>query len=50
MSSLRNNESVQSEVEKRLAELRNLNKSATKGRAKSPRGGPGEVFVKISVD
>ena len=28
---LKNNESVQTEVEKRLAELKNLNESATKG-------------------
>ena len=47
---LRSNESVQCEVEKRLAELRTLNESATKGRVKSQRGGPGEIFVKKSVD
>ena len=35
---LRSNESVQCEVEKRLAELRTLNESATKGRVKSQRG------------
>ena len=33
---LRSNESIQCEVEKRLAELRTLNESATKGRVKSP--------------
>ena len=41
---------MQCEVEKRLAELRTLNESATKGRVKSQRGGPGEIFVKKSVD
>ena len=49
MSYLRNNESVQHEVEKRLTELRNLNESANKGRVKSQRGGPGEIFVKKSI-
>ena len=34
------------EVEKRLAELRTLNESATKGRMRSQRGGPGDIFVK----
>ena len=47
---LRNNESVQTKVEKRLAELKNLNETATIGRIKSQRGGPGEVFVKKLVD
>ena len=47
---LRSNESVQCEVEKRLPELRTLNESATKGRVKSQRGGPGDIFVKKSVD
>ena len=46
MRYLRNNKSVQAEVEKQLAELKNLNKTAIKGRVKSLRGGPGEVFVK----
>ena len=41
---------IQHEVEKRLTELRNLNESANKGRVKSQRGGPGEIFVKKSVD
>ena len=44
------NESVQHEVEKRLTELKNLNESANKGRVKSQRGGPGEIFVKKSID
>ena len=44
---LRSNESVQCEVEKRLAELRTLNESATKGRMRSQRGGPGDIFVKM---
>ena len=35
---LRQNDALQSEVEKRLAELRNLNESATRGRVKSQRG------------
>ena len=47
---LRSNKSVQCEVEKRLTELRTLNESATKGRVKSQRGGPGGIFVKKSVD
>ena len=50
MMYLRNNELVQTEVAKRLAELRNLNETATKCRVKSPRGGPSEVLVKKSVD
>ena len=50
MSFLKNNESVQHEVEKRLTELKNLNESANKGRVKSQRGGPGEIFVKKSID
>ena len=50
MSFLRTNESIQHEVEKRLTELRHLNESASKGRVKSQRGGPGEIFVKKSVD
>ena len=47
---LRSNKSVQCEVEKRLVELRTLNESATKGKVKSQRGGPGDIFVKKSVD
>ena len=47
---LRNNDSVQAEVDKRLAELTQLNESATKGRIKSQRGGPGDVTVKRVVD
>ena len=35
---LRENESVQSEVDKRLAELERLNETATRGRLKSQRG------------
>ena len=50
MMYLRNNESLQTKVEKRLAELRNLKETATKGRAMSQRGGPGEIFVTKSVD
>ena len=46
MTYLRNNESVQTEVGKHLVELRNLSESATKGRVKSQRGAPGDVFVK----
>ena len=38
---LRQNDALQSEVEKRLAKLRNLNKSATQGRVKSRGGGGG---------
>ena len=47
---LRNNESVQVKVDKRLSELALLNESATKGRSKSQRGGPGDVTVKRVVD
>ena len=36
---LRTNDSLQSEVERRLAELRNINEFATRGRVKSQRGG-----------
>ena len=36
---LRSNESIQCEVEKHLAELRNLNETASKGRLKSQCGG-----------
>ena len=50
MEYLRSNESLQSEVEKRLADLKNLNEAATRGRVKSQRGGPGEITVKKSVD
>ena len=39
---------VQAEVDKRLAELTQLNESATKGRIKSHRGVPGDVTVKSS--
>ena len=47
---LRNNESFQAEADKRLAELAKLNESATKGRLKSQRGGPGDVMVQKIVD
>ena len=47
---LRTNDSLQSEVERRLAELRNINEFATRGRIKSQRGGPGEISVKRIVD
>ena len=40
------NDALQSEVEKCLAELRNLNESATRGRVKSQRGGGG-VLVRF---
>ena len=50
MEYLRSNESLQSEVEKCLADLKNLNEAATRGRVKSQRGGPGEITVKKSVD
>ena len=36
---LRSNESIQCEVEKHLAELRNLNETASKGRVKFQCGG-----------
>ena len=47
---LRGNESLQSQVDKRLAELERINETATKGRNKSQRGGPGEISVKRMVD
>ena len=47
---LRHNESLQSQVEKRLAELKNVNELATRGRIKSQRGGPGDITVKKLVD
>ena len=47
---LRTNDTLQSEVDRRLAELRNLNESATRGRVKSQRGDPGEISVKRVVD
>ena len=47
---LRSNESVQAEVDKKLAELAQLNESATNGRLKSHHGGPGDVTVKRVVD
>ena len=46
---LRENESVQSEVDKRLAELERLNETATRGRLKSQRGGPSDFSVKRMV-
>ena len=47
---LRNNTSIQMEVDKRLSELAQINESATRGRMKSQRGGPGENLVKKMVD
>ena len=47
---LRSNESVQAEVDKRLAELAQINETATKGRLKLKRGGPGDITVKRIVD
>ena len=47
---LRGNESLQSQADKRLAELERINETATKGRNKSQHGGPGEVSVKRMVD
>ena len=38
------NESLQSEVDKRLAELKELNETATRGRLKSQRGSLGDFF------
>ena len=46
---LRTNDSLQREVVRQLAELRNINKFDT-GRVKSQRGGPGEILVKRVVD
>ena len=46
MEYLRSNESLQNEVERRLANLKNLNEAATKGRVKLQRSGPGEITVK----
>ena len=50
MEYLRSNESLQNEVERHLADLKNLNEAVTKGRVKSQRGGPVEITVKKSVD
>ena len=47
---LRNNESLQNQVERRLAELKNVNEMATRGRLKSQRGGPGDIAVKKLID
>ena len=47
---LRGNESLQSQVDKCLAELERVNETATKGRNKSQHEGPGEVSVKRMVD
>ena len=41
---------MQSEVDKCLAELEKLNETATRGRLKSQRGGPGDFSVKQMVD
>ena len=46
---LRSNESMQVEVNKRLAELAQINETATKGRLKSQRQGPGDITVKRIV-
>ena len=47
---LRGNESLQTEVEKRLAELEKLNETATGGRLKSQRRGPGDLLLKQILD
>ena len=47
---LRGNESLQSVIDKRLAELEKLNETATRGRLKSKRGGPGDFLLKRMVD
>ena len=47
---LRTNDSLQSEVEGQLAELRNINEFATRGKVKSQQGGPGDILVKQIVD
>ena len=47
---MRNNESLQTQVERRLAELKNVNKMATRGRLKFQRGGSGDVTVKKLID
>ena len=47
---LRGNETVQAEVEKTLAELAQINETATKGRLKSQREGSGDITIKIIVD
>ena len=38
------------QVERRLAELKNVNEMATRGRLKSQRGGPGDIAVKKLID
>ena len=47
---LRENESLQAEVDKRLADLVKLNETTARGRVKSQRGGPGDFSVKRIVD
>ena len=47
---LRNDESLQNQVERRLAELKNVNEMATRGRLKSQRGDPGDIAVKKLID
>ena len=47
---LRENESLQSEVDRRLADLVRLNETTARGRLKSQRGGPGNFSVKRMVD
>ena len=47
---LRNNNSIQAEVDKRLSELAQINETATRSRIKSQRGYPGEIPVKRVVD
>ena len=47
---LRHNESLQTQVKRRLAELKNVNEMATRGRLKSQRDGPRDITVKKLID
>ena len=44
MGFLRGNDSLQSQVDKRLSELERITETATKGRNKSQQGGPGRFL------
>ena len=46
----RNNESFQTHVKRRLAELKNVNEMPTQGRIKSARDGPGDITIQKLID
>ena len=41
---------MQTQVERQLAELKNVNEMATRGRIESQRGGPRDIIVKKLID